>query len=61
MDYPESNINEASIECRRTQILIDVSVALDPAGLGISPASVRKLGLNLVSYSSVHKVDTWLL
>lgn len=43
------------------QILIEVSLALDFAGLGISPTGVKKLGLYLVSYSSVHKVDTWLL
>jgi hypothetical protein len=42
----------ASIECRRTHILIEVSLALDFAGHGTSPAGV-KLGLYLV-YLSVY-------
>ena len=54
MDHPEPNINETAIECRWTEILTEVSLALDFARLGTSPAGV-KLGLYLVS---IHKVDT---
>jgi hypothetical protein len=57
MDHTELNINEAAIECRRTQILTEVSLALDFAGLGTSPADVTN-DLYLISYSSVHKLKS---